>query len=149
MVEKILLLLTFLAPTPDVPPAPSLVDNWSKLVIDISEQRLYVYDSSELLVKTIPVSTGAPATPTPLGTYKVYSKSAKTFVRDNPSVTMNHMVRFNKNIGFHSIPRNNGVPMYTPLGKIPVSHGCVRLSDGNARELYNKTNNETKVIVRK
>lgn len=122
---------------------------WSTLVVDLSEQRVYVLDPHGSVLRTMKASTGASATPTPTGRFKVHSKSRRTFVRDNPSVTMTHMVRFRGGVGFHAIPRDRGTPLPTPLGIRPVSHGCVRLSDGDAREVFTNVEIGTEVIVRK
>lgn len=108
----------------------------SSVVIDLSAQRMYLFDANGVRVASWSVSTGAPGTPTPVGKYKVTSKSRRTFVRSNRSVTMEWMIRFKGNYGIHAIPRKNGTPLWTPLGKSPVSHGCVRLSDAHAKELF-------------
>ena len=117
-------------------PVQAAAPRWSHAVVDLSDQHVRVYDTTGMIVRDWPVSTGALKTPTPVGVFRVTTKSVSTFVRDDPSVTMRHMVRFRGSIGFHSIPRRNGKPMWSPLGVKPVSHGCVRLADANAKELY-------------
>lgn len=52
---------------------------WVKVVVDLSDQMLEVYDEAGVLQVRWPVSTGAPSTPTPTGTFKVHSKSRNTF----------------------------------------------------------------------
>lgn len=121
---------------------------FSKVVVDLSEQRVYVYDATGVQVAKWKVSTGASDTPTPTGKFAVYSKSLTTFARGNPSVSMNHMVRFRGGVGFHGIPRQNGLPLDTPLGVRPVSHGCIRLSDAHAKLLYERILIGSTVIVR-
>ena len=50
---------------------------------------------------------------------------------------MNHMTRFNGGIGFHSIPkRADGTDIATPLGERPVSHGCIRMNDDQAKLVF-------------
>ena len=109
-------------------------------VVDLSEQHAYFYAADGALLKRVPVSTGAPGTRTRIGRFKVYSRSAATFSRSNPAVKMRHMTRFDGGIGFHGIPyRVRGgveVPLPTPLGKRPVSHGCVRMRDRDARWVF-------------
>jgi lipoprotein-anchoring transpeptidase ErfK/SrfK len=122
---------------------------WSRVVIDLSEQHVEVFSVEGARLHRWPASTGAASTPTPTGRFKVTSKSRHTFVRDNPSVTMEHMTRFRGGIGFHGIPRRNGVPLPTPLGKRPVSHGCIRLSDANAATLFRNLPIGAVVIVRR
>ena len=121
---------------------------WVKVVVDISDQTLEAYDTAGVLQVRWPVSTGAPSTPTPTGTFKVHSKSRTTFALTNPRVTMSHMVRFRGGVGFHSVPRLDGVPLATPLGVRGVSHGCVRLADAHAARLYANVAVGTTVVVR-
>ena len=45
------------------------------LVQKISEMQLYYYESGRL-VRVLPVVFGKPSTPTPIGNYRVYSKTA-------------------------------------------------------------------------
>ena len=142
------------APSTPSTPATTVVPQpptkqWTKVVIDLSEQHLEVFNSSGTRVKRWPLSSGASSTPTPLGRFKVTSKSRSTFVTDNPAVTMQYMVRFNGNIGFHAIPRRNGKPLETPLGKRAVSHGCIRLADANARALFAHLDLASVVIVQR
>ena len=112
--------------------------------IVLSEQRAYFYTSSRRLIATLPVSTGADDQ-TPVGTFKVFSKSAQTFYAPNPRERMKFMTRFTKgreggNIGFHVIPykltKNGDVPFYTPLGVAPVSHGCIRMRVTDAKWVF-------------
>lgn len=110
--------------------------SWRKVVVDLSDQELTVHDQHGKVILTWGISSGAPKTPTPVGTYRASSKSRRTFALGNPEVTMEHMVRFKGSIGFHSIPRLNGTPLWTPLGERGVSHGCIRMADVHARTLY-------------
>jgi lipoprotein-anchoring transpeptidase ErfK/SrfK len=112
--------------------------------IVLSEQRAYFYTASRRLIATLPVSTGADDQ-TPVGTFKVFSKSAQTFYEPNPRERMKFMTRFTKgrqggNIGFHGIPykvtKNGDVPFYTPLGIAPVSHGCIRMRVTDAKWVF-------------
>jgi L,D-transpeptidase catalytic domain len=66
------------------------------------------------------------------GTYTVWSRSPTTCSNRHPDICMRWMVRFAKsrrgdNIGFHEIPRRNGVPLQSDdqLG-LALSGGCVR-----------------------
>jgi len=112
--------------------------------IVLSEQRAYFYTSSRRLIATLPVSTGADDQ-TPVGTFKVFSKSAQTFYTPSPNERMKFMTRFTKgrqgdNIGFHGIPykvtKNGDIPFYTPLGIAPVSHGCIRMRVTDAKWVF-------------
>ncbi|MEY3655978.1 MAG: hypothetical protein RL114_336 [Actinomycetota bacterium] len=112
--------------------------------IVLSEQRAYFYTASRRLIATLPVSTGA-KDQTPVGTFKVFSKSAQAFFTPAPNERMKFMTRFTKgrqgdNIGFHGIPykvtKNGDIPFYTPLGIAPVSHGCVRMRVTDAKWVF-------------
>lgn len=121
---------------------------WVRVIVDLSEQELVVLDQHGKTLHTWGVSSGSPKTPTPVGRYRVTSKSRRTFAVANPDVTMEHMVRFKGGIGFHSIPRLRGTPLATPLGERGVSHGCIRLADANARLLYRNLPVGAEVVVK-
>lgn len=127
--------------------SPAAPATWKNVVVDLSEQSLTVYDRRGTIVFTRPISSGSTKTPTPTGRYRVTSKSRRTFAVTNPDVTMEHMVRFNGGIGFHSIPRRGGIPLATPLGERGVSHGCIRMADQDARTLYRNLPVGASVIV--
>jgi len=78
------------------------------------------------VVRVLHVSTGAPATPTPPGDFKVYAKYPKWW-----SVPFREWLLwalpFNGGIAFHEFPE---VPAYA------ASHGCVRQSFTTAKWLY-------------
>jgi lipoprotein-anchoring transpeptidase ErfK/SrfK len=112
--------------------------------IVLSEQRAYFYTANRRLIATLPVSTGS-NDQTPVGTFKVFSKSALAFFTPAPNERMRYMTRFTKgrqgdNIGFHGIPfkvtKNGEVPFYTPLGIAPVSHGCIRMRVADAKWVF-------------
>ena len=50
----------------------------ASLVVDLSDQRLTVYNSDQEVVRVIPVSTGKASTPTPIFNSKVYTKYRST-----------------------------------------------------------------------
>jgi hypothetical protein len=129
------------------PGRPGTPAPWARVVVDLSDQQLTVFDTTGRIAARWKVSTGAAETPTPLGRYRVTSKSRRTFATKNPRVTMEHMVRFHGGIGFHSIPRLDGTPLATPLGERGVSHGCIRLADRNARTLYRNLPLGAEVVV--
>ena len=108
------------------------------VVVDLSEQRAYVYDAQGLLMKVILVSTGGPGYRTRVGSFLVTTRTRVGRAGGNSDVRMDYFTRFDKSIGFHGIPwrgsRNNRLA--TPLGQKGVSHGCIRMADSNARWLY-------------
>lgn len=115
--------------------------------VSLQLQHAYVYGTDGSLLRDIPISSGAGGR-TPLGSYRIYSRSAWTRATSNSSVTMQWMTRFNGGIGFHAIPRNGyGQPLYTPLGIRPVSHGCVRMADHDAKWVFDNLPNGFPVNV--
>ena len=135
------------APTTSVAPAAAQTRTrvtiaYARVVLD--EQRAYFYNQSRRLVATLRVSTGVDEL-TPVGMFTVFSKSEKTFFTPKPSERMRYMTRFTVgrrggNIGFHGIPytvtKFGEVPMYTPLGLAPSSHGCIRMKESDARWVF-------------
>ena len=88
------------------------------------------------------------------GTYSVFSKSMYTCNIKNPAICWRYMVRFahggdeGDNIGFHEIPKKNGVPVQSvsQLGT-PLSGGCVRQATSDAIYMWNWAPVGTKVVV--
>jgi lipoprotein-anchoring transpeptidase ErfK/SrfK len=141
------------APTTTIAPTPTSAQArqqqrtrvtiaYSRVVLD--EQRAYFYNSNRRLIATLRVSTGVDEL-TPVGMFTVTSKSEATFFTPKPSERMRYMTRFTVgrrggNIGFHGIPytvtKFGEVPMYTPLGLAPSSHGCIRMKESDAQWVF-------------
>ena len=139
-----------------VPPVRALPDvRIGSAVVVLGEQRVYVYSRSRRLIATIPVSTGLDDT-TPVGSFRVFSKSDIAYFTPNPGERMRWMVRFTKgrggdNIGFHGIPFRvtaaGETPLRTPVGQAPSSHGCVRSREADAKWLFDHMRIGTPVRV--
>ncbi|MBI3963392.1 MAG: L,D-transpeptidase family protein [Candidatus Kerfeldbacteria bacterium] len=101
------------------------------VVVDLSEQRLYAYEQG-MLVRTFLVSTGLPATPTPVGTYKVYQKIYSHLYAGPGYYLPNTLynLRYNGPLFLH------GAYWHNNFGR-PMSHGCTNISYENAEWLYN------------
>lgn len=126
---------------------------FAKVVLD--EQRAYFYNQAKRLIVTLPVSTGTDDQ-TPVGVFKVFSKSELAIFTPAPNERMRYMVRFTKgregdNIGFHGIPfkvtKSGEVPFYTPLGVAPSSHGCIRMLETDAKWVFDNMALGTRVTV--
>ena len=124
-----------------------------RVVLD--EQQAYFYNSRRKLIAKLPVSTGLGKS-TPIGTFKVFSRSAQTFYTERPSEKMKFMTRFTigrngGNIGFHGIPyvisKQGMVRFPTPLGIAPSSHGCIRMLDAHAEWVFRNLPNGATVKV--
>lgn len=107
---------------------------WAKGVVSLSTQTATFYDAAGNVVLQAPISSGKNGL-TPVGTFHVQSKSDPAFAGNG--VYMKTMTRFNGGIGFHSIPkRADDSDIATPLGQAAVSHGCVRMADAQAAQVY-------------
>lgn len=134
-----------------------------RIVIDLGEQKAYLYHHREL-VAVSPVSSGRTGKRTPTGRYRVTQKSSRhrsslygDYVRDGRIVKANvdirdggrpagsrfvgtempYFLRFNGAIGMHA----GKLPGY------PASSGCVRLPKRQAKRFYNAVRVGTPVIV--
>ena len=120
------------------------------VVYDRGAQHVWLIEADGSVLDDYPVS-GKDDIPTS-GQYQVFSKSVDAW-SFTPGVTMKHMVRFARGpsgaaIGFHSIPRQDGVPIQTEqqLGQFR-SAGCVRQRDDKAEQLYEWAPIGTPVVV--
>ena len=86
---------------------------------------MLIYNNT--VVRTIPVSTGKPSTPTPPGDYRVYAKIPRWWSTPFRE-WLPWALPFVGGIAFHEF---GDVPVY------PASHGCVRQSFTVARWTYN------------
>jgi lipoprotein-anchoring transpeptidase ErfK/SrfK len=124
-----------------------------RVVYSKTQQTVWVYDETDTIIKAHRVSGRQdPRDPLP-GTYRVWSRSARTFSINNPTITWNYMIRFAKgdrdgNIGFHDIPYQYGQPVQTvdQLGQA-LSGGCVRQAPEDAIWMWNWAQIGTVVVV--
>lgn len=78
------------------------------------------------------------------GVFTVQSKSPKAISKQFNDAELFHWVGFKGNIGFHGLAGNG---YYGHLGKRPSSHGCLRISREDGKELYGKVKLGTPVMV--
>ncbi|GAB4467491.1 MAG: hypothetical protein Kow00124_00450 [Anaerolineae bacterium] len=118
-------------PAPLTPPPPSASVEGKLILVDLSEQMVYVYENNVLLHQFL-VSTGLPATPTVVGDFKIYLKYSSQRMRgpgyDLPGVPW--VMYFYKGYGLH------GTYWHSNFGQ-PMSHGCVNMRTDEAAWLYN------------
>jgi hypothetical protein len=135
---------------PGIQPPPNS-GSGRRVIYSRSAMRVWIVDATNSVVRTYRVSGryGIPYN----GTYAVYSRSAFTCHLGNSHVCMRWMVRFahgptGDNIGFHEIPRDNGVPMQSDsqLGQA-LSSGCVRQSTADAQYMWLFGGIGTRVVV--
>lgn len=105
-------------------------------VIHLSNQQMELLDADGTVLHQFPISSGRDGL-TPVGSFAVQSKAEMaTSSSDYPNITMPWMTRFNGGIGFHGIPVKDGNQLDTPLGVAPVSAGCIRMADADAKIVY-------------
>jgi len=107
------------------------------IYINLDELRLYLYKDG-ILVKTYMVSGGKPETPSPEGTWKIISKS------DWGGSFGGSWMGLNVPWGKYGI---HGTKYPWFIGKQNASHGCIRMYNKSARELYNTVPYGTTVTI--
>ncbi len=132
-------------PTPTPDPAAQLI------LVDVSEQHMYVYYDNRLLWSWT-VSTGEPGKDTATGRFEILDKIdvayASTWDLDMPYwLGIYHSGPLEN--GIHALPinRSTGVKLWGGLLGQRVSFGCIILSDEHARMLFDWARVGAPVIV--
>jgi lipoprotein-anchoring transpeptidase ErfK/SrfK len=131
----------------DLLPLPVVVNK--RIVVSISQQRLWVYEEGKLLHEYV-ISTGIDRSPTQPGVFQVqtHEPSAYASVWD---LTMPHFLGIYEAWpgfmnGLHGLPTlSNGQTLWADILGRPASYGCIILDLGDAETLYNWT--EEGVVV--
>ena len=128
------------SPAPAPAPAPQPSGGNKRILIDLSEQHMYVYQDGGLLYSWV-VSTGMPGAATIPGNFKVLSKVpnayAYTWGLQMPYWLGIYWAGSLQN-GIHALPiMANGQLLWEGYLGQPVSYGCIILSTQNAQTLYN------------
>lgn len=120
-----------------------------KLLVEIETQHVYIYKYNKL-IKTMVCSSGMSGYDTPEGKFKVTDRG-KYFYSDKYQEGAYYWVRFYKSYLFHSVPYDkNGNMIESEADKLgqPASHGCIRLSNEDAKWIYeNIPRNISRVLV--
>ena len=126
----------------------------SKLVVDLSDRRVYVYENN-LIKVSYPVAIGQPGWETPIGSFSVFQMYQNP-VWQHP-ITGEQVLPGKKNplgrwwIGFGSVGNLligfHGTNDEQLVGQ-PVSHGCLRMRNSDIGKLYKQISTETPVTVK-
>jgi hypothetical protein len=110
-------------PPVQAPKNPSAV----RVKLSTGAQRLYVVEGNNVLLAT-PVTVGAPSTPTPMGTYTIYSKTQNRRRISSPGsgYPMTYWMEFKSAYGMH----------WGFVKPHPTTHGCVRMPLNSARKTF-------------
>jgi LysM repeat protein len=127
-------------PAPAPSPAPQPSGGNKRIVIDLSEQRMYVYQGGQLLYTWV-VSTGMPGAATIPGHFSVLDKIPNAYAY-TWGLQMPHWLGIywagSLQNGIHALPiMANGQLLWEGYLGQPVSYGCIILSTANAQTLYN------------
>lgn len=110
------------------------LDCWLELRID--QQMLYQHWRNGKVTK-YPVSTGnkylSRSVESRPGLFAINYKNPHHLSSQYNNADMYHFMTFNQGIGFHSL---NGTGYYYALGKMPSSHGCIRMTHEDAAKLF-------------
>ncbi len=126
--------------------AEEIITTEKLITVDRSNQMLYAWEDGKI-VKSTPVSTGLPQTPTIKGTFKTYWKLPVQRMRgyssvngyyDHPGVT--DVMYFHQGYAVH------GAYWHNNFGT-PMSNGCVNVPLAEADWLYAWAPVGTKVII--
>ncbi|MFH1392082.1 MAG: CapA family protein [bacterium] len=114
--------------------------------IDISEQKLSLYENSNLL-KSFVISSGAPKTPTPKGDFSISEKIVLHW-SEKYQQYLPYALRFDNFYLIHEVPYSKE-GLRDGLDKLgqPASHGCIRLNINDAQEVYNWAEIGTEVFI--
>ncbi|MCL5029243.1 MAG: L,D-transpeptidase [Bacteroidetes bacterium] len=115
--------------------------------VNLSTQKAFLH-SKDGAIKEFGISSGTDklqdGIKTKEGLFVIQAKLPKWYSRQFDSTLMLNWMGFNFGIGFHAL-RTSGY--YSYLGKKKSSHGCLRISRAIAKELYDKIDIGTPVLV--
>ena len=114
------------------------------------DSQLLVVHSRDGRERIIPISTGNPALSkgieTREGIFLVQNRIEWLYSLQFDSTKVFNWLGFNWGVGFHSLA---GRGYYRHLGKRPSSHGCIRVAEADAQELFRTIAVGTPVFVHK
>ena len=110
------------------------------VVVSKRNQTMTVYEDGEL-IEQWPVSTARRGYVTPSGTFHPYSYQLMHYSKKFDNAPMPHSIFFSGGYAIHATPHVGA------LGR-PASHGCVRLSPGNAATLYQIVKQDPDTTIR-
>ncbi len=125
-------------------PDPTVSSGSKAIWIYLGVQKAFLTESGSV-VRSYRISSGAPATPTPRGVFKIYKKEELRVSGQAVAYRMPNYMSFTKNsaFGLHGLPYLGDSAQTSwywseALSHIgtPVSHGCVRFLPEEAVELY-------------
>jgi hypothetical protein len=130
------------------PGAPGEVKLTKTIEVNLTNQYLEYFLGPVRLNRHI-VSTGKASTPTPVGEFSIEKKNENAWSA-LAGLWMPWWMSFNGAYAIHELPEwPGGVKEGADHLGIPVSHGCIRLAIGPAKNLYDWTPIGAKLIIYK
>ena len=126
-----------------------------KAMVSVKDQRVYIYQWTgsdyTALVHTFVCSTGAPSTPTVLGTFQAPGRNGEWYYMADSNCWVQYAFVIDGGYFFHSVlfSQKGGNPSSTSvrnLGKA-VSHGCIRLAVEDVKWIYENCSNGMTVTI--
>jgi hypothetical protein len=120
--------------------------------VNLTTQKTFVKFGDNIIREYL-VSTGKSETPTPIGKFKLLIKQDLRIGNAYPHYRMPYFQGFTvQGAGFHALPylaNDRGVFWNEALSHLGqrVSHGCVRMADENAEDLFKITELGTPVVI--
>lgn len=146
---------TLFAPAPQkhaietvVPETTARFTTGKYIDVNIARQTMTLFQDGRA-VKSYSVSSGKPGMDTPKGEFSIHNKAPRPWSKTYGLYMPNWMAfTADGKYGIHELPEWPGgyKEGANHLGR-PVSHGCIRLGVGSAREVYEWTDTGTVVIV--
>ncbi|MEB3348460.1 MAG: L,D-transpeptidase [Cyanobacteriota bacterium] len=140
------------------PPATAAVTSTREILLELGKRTISLRENGRVLASW-PVAIGDPSTPTPVGTFQVENKIVNPQYQSTKSGKINATVGAqgplgDRWIGFKQAGLNqygiHGTPSawaWTVTSRAAVSNGCVRMLTPHVRELFDKVEVGTPVIV--
>lgn len=121
------------------PPAKAVTNPSAvKVKLSTGAQRVYVMQGNEVLLAT-PCSVGTASTPTPKGTFTIYTKQANRRRVSQPGAgyPMSFWMEFKSAYGMH----------WGWVKPYPCTHGCVRLPIKSAQKIFSMVPTGAPLII--
>ena len=131
-------------------PPPSIITK--RVDVSLKDNTLSTFEN-DVLLKAYKISPGKWSTPTPVGEFSIHTKTNVAYSKSF-SLYMPYWNAFTSNgaYGIHGLPywktRNGGIIVEgaAHIGK-NVSHGCIRLGPGDAKEFFDWADSGTPVKI--
>ncbi|TCK89018.1 L,D-transpeptidase-like protein [Natranaerovirga hydrolytica] len=121
---------------------------WVEVALGSNPQTVYIRKENEIIKEMI-CSGGIEQEPSIIGTYYLQNRGDE-FYSERFKEGAKYWVRIKDQYLFHSIPRDKEWNIIKEelekLGE-PASHGCIRLSDEDAKWFYENIPDETMIII--